>query len=278
MMELQTNSMTVPSYSKSKTKRSESPKMIFKENMPIRAPPGLELLENEPAKIPTEKKPCKLSLVDLCGPTEDTQPLASPPGLEDVAPPPGLEFMKNMSNAEKGMESDDTLSTTGSGRQLSENEESASDGEKPAKQTLCLGSLVLAERNELKASAKMFTPMLSATGPATDEIQRTPLRTKLRTRADLFVPTQAAPTQSNNGYPFLPSSAVKETWQKWHMRNAMFGGQMDGVSSYDTSVGSYSENTEAWTSSYENAQFENMTDSYENMGEWYSEDKWEYEA
>jgi len=263
MMELQENNiMTVPTYSK--TKRSESPKMIIKEDMPFRAPPGLELLENEPAKIPTEKKPCKLSLMDLCAPAEDTPTLASPPGLEDVAPPPGLEFMK-MSNAEKDMESDDTCATTGSGRRLFDYEDSGSDGEKQGKQTLCLGSLVLAERNELKASAKMFTPMLSAAGasPASDEIQRTPLRTKLRTRADLFVPVQATPSQSNNVYPFLPASAVKETWQKWHLRNAMMG--VDGVSSYDTSIGSYSENTVDWTS------------SYEDMGEWYSE-KWQYEA
>jgi hypothetical protein len=239
--------MTAATYMYSKTKRSQSPKMIFKEEMSFPVPPGFELLENEPAFIPTENKPCKLSLMDLCGPAADVEPLGCPPGLEDVLPPPGLE---------KGIESDDTDTTTGSDGRLSEAEDSGqSDSEKPEKQTLCLGSLVLAERSELKASAKMFTPLLSATAAATlaEETQRTSFRTKLRTKADLFVPPQAAPTQTNTIYPFLPSSAVKDMWQKWYMHNEMYGGtsewnsEMDGVSSYDTSVGNYSESMDEWT-------------------------------
>jgi len=185
----------------------------------VRAPPGLEksISDSEtPVKI---KAPAlKLSLDALCIdapriPDEKTNFL--PPGpfdfrkLAGLAPPPGLS------------ESDD--STTDGGPVASDADTSDSD-EMPSPK-ICLASLVgnglvLSEVSELKATAPMFCPLLS---PSTadllmpDVAQRTPVRTKLRAKAELYVPA-----------PFVPMAAMNEPWQNWHLQNSSYDPSADG--------------------------------------------------
>lgn len=227
-------------------------------------------MELEP---PTIKKKTTLSLADLCAPTESTPP-CSPPGLSS---PPGLGFENDKAKTfeappglpmpikiDMGVESDAT--SAGSGRQLSDNEDSGgSDGEEVSKEEpkpLRLGLvLALAERNQLKSDSKPFCPMLPSDAAAMLLPEaRTPLRTKLCAKAQSYVPA------ASQSYPFLPADTVSDVWEKFRSRYAgqpEFYSETDGVSSYDTSLGGYSE--------YDSSP-------YGNTEEWYEGEEWLGEA
>lgn len=265
------------------------------------APPGLDLPEYVPVPEAALKKPAamRLSLDQLC--TPGGQKAFKPPpglapqsidkpqkvfskadswllaGLDDlkqkaVTPPPGLE----------GMESDDT---SAGGQHSSESDDPGqSDDDKPSF-GICL---VLAERNHLKADAPMFRPSLSPSAAATlmpEPVQRTPLRTPLRTKlcskADLFQPSASpdAATAAPGALPFVPMAAVKESWQKWNMRESMYSEHSNGISPYDANTGYYDEND--GISSYDtSAGYYSEHDgicSYENQTNMYAEPEWEQE-
>lgn len=215
-------------------------------------PPGLWLSENASAAPVKKAAAMQLSLADMFAPVEQ-QIIQPPPGLElpgskleAIEPPPGLSL------PEKGAESDTSIgSLSSAGQQLSENDDSGpSDGEeKPGLKLV----LALATRNTLKANSPMFCPVLSP-GTASllmpDVTQRTPLRTKLRSKADVYVPG-AGPL------PFVPMAAVNESWQKWRTQNPMYEYYAEADGSYDASAEYYEE--------------QDCTSSYENAADFYSE-------
>jgi len=268
------------------------------DGAPFRAPPGLALAEDEPLSIvlkesglelvedavmPSKKKPGArtLSLADLCSAPADSGKVEPPPGLEFLAsfgkgpkPPPGLE---------KGVKSDDSTAEGDDSGQ--------SDGEGS-------GGLVLMEVSELKASSPMFRPMFSGSDaanlPLPNDAQRTPLRTKLSSKANLYQPSTQSPGQGQCQYPFVPMSAVNESWQKWHMRNSLYAGQADFYSeqdSYDNSAEYYSDHdciskdySETWQDSYDTTpeSYEAVKcDAWkapsEQQADFYSEPEWAYE-
>jgi len=226
---------------------------------PFRAPPGLELEENEPAKVelaPMKKAGAtRLSLADMmCGPMKKNmnKMVKPPPGLElfsadqGLEPPPGLSL--------SGTESDDT--TRAGSNETDESEEEC--------------GLVVVERNELKANAPMFNPMLTPSTAAllmpdvAQAAQRTPLRTKLCSKASVYTP-QAA----QGPLPFVPMAAVEESWQKWYAKSSMYGGhadyysEQDGATSYDANAEYYSEH--------------DLISSYDGAANFYEEQEWPYE-
>jgi hypothetical protein len=232
------------------------------KDKPMRPPPGLWLSENVPAAPVKKAGAMQLSLADMFA-TVEQQIIQPPPGLElslnvttskleAIEPPPGLSL------PEKGAESDTSVgSLSSAGQQLSENDDSGpSDGEeKPGLKLV----LALATRNTLKANSPMFCPVLSP-GTASllmpDVAQRTPLRTKLRSKADVYVPG-AGPL------PFMPMAAVNESWQKWHTQNSMYEYYAEPDGSYDASAEYYEE--------------QDCTSSYENAADFYPEQEWPYE-
>jgi len=195
------------------------------KDKPIRPPPGLWLSENASAAPVKKAAAMQLSLADMFAPVA----IEPPPGLA-IEPPPGLSL------PEKGAESDTSIgSLSSAGQQLSENDDSGpSDGEELPGLKLVLA---LATRNTLKANSPMFTPVL-APGAASllmpGVAQRTPLRTKLRSKADVYVPG-AGPL------PFMPMAAVNESWQKWHTQNSMYEYYAEPDGSYDASAEYYEE-------------------------------------
>lgn len=252
MMHLQANprktAPTCPKSPRSESQPEDSPSPKF------RPPPGLELLE--PETKPEKPKATRLSLASLFGP-EEPKKIMTPPGLEKVeglSPPPGLSLPNSASDwlnqSLNGIESDDT----GTGGQRSD-DSGQSDGEQAPGPTIVLA---LAERNQLKASSPMFQPMLSP-GTASALMQRTPLRTKLQSKAGVFVPGAAT---AGAALPYVPMAAVNESWQKWHMRNSMHG---DGSEYYGQD-------------DYEYYSEQEGVSSYESMTDFYSEPEWPYVA
>ena len=55
-----------------------------------------------------------------------------------------------------------------------------------------------------------------------DVTQQTPLRTKLRAKAELYVPA-----------PFVPMATMNESWQNWHVQNSSYDPSSDGWQSGD---------------------------------------------
>jgi len=168
----------------------------------LSSPPGLSWLGDESAESAPKRNAVALSLASLCAPgPEEKSNISSPPGLEGLLAPPGLG-----PPMEKGRtESDDTTAGGSSRKRSSESERDAPT------------FLVLAEVSALKATSPMFCPMLSP-GTASllmpDVAQQTPLRTKLRAKANLYVPGGiGAPL------PFVPMAAVEESWQNWYAQN-----------------------------------------------------------
>merc|ERR1719311_1988782 len=178
---------------------------------------------------PTFRPPPGLSLVE---PADQLKVVEPPPGLlpftdKKCEPPPGLFPFAD----EMGIDSDDTSA----GLETEDSVESSeqSDGE----QSSC--GLVLAEVSQLKAESTMFRPKLSP-GAAKEALSlsilvpepdgKEPLRTKLRSKATLFVPSAAANTYvppvsaavaATGALPYVPMATVKKSWQQWHMRMAM---------------------------------------------------------
>jgi len=239
----------------------------------ISPPPGLEKsMKDSETPVKIKAPALKLSLDALCidapnMPEEKINLL--PPGpydfrkLAGFAPPPGLS------------ESDG--STTVGGRGVSDSDSSDSDdlsGEMPSPK-LCLDSLVgsglvLSEVSELKATAPMFCPLLSPSTAALlmpDVAQRTPLRTKLRAKADLYVPA-----------PFVPMAAVNDAWQNWHMENSSYDASADGWQSGEDYIRMardiLDKDVDGWQSGEDWLKMAKMTkdceDSYESA-EIYSE-------
>jgi len=168
--------------------------------LPISAPPGLDFL---PEPVVKKANKISLSLDLLCAPS--TPKVELPPGLSGgsvdkplkskkkqqvslMTGPPGLSLP---SPRENGIESDDTSAGQ---RSSSPDQSNSSDGESPPERVLPSICLVLAERNRLKANAPMFTPVLAPSTAAMlmpEPVQRTPLRTALRAKADMFMPTSS---------------------------------------------------------------------------------------
>lgn len=132
-------------------------------------------------------------------PLAEKGPVLPPPGLEhlqsqdkpDARPPLGLSLAKCI-----GTDSDETSAGSGAASHSSD-----SDVELPLPARSV--GLVLADVSQLKATAPMFRPMLS---PNTASVlpsveKRTPLRAKLRSKADAFVPA---------GVEMFGMSAVKD--------------------------------------------------------------------
>jgi hypothetical protein len=165
-------------------------------------------------------------------PADQLKVVEPPSGLfpfadEKCEPPPGLFPFTD----EKGIDSDDT---SAGGLETEDSVESSeqSDGE----QSSC--GLVLAEVSQLKADSTMFRPMLSP-GAAKEalslsilvpeSVDKKPLRTKLRSKATLFVPSAAANTYvppaaaaaATCTLPYVPMATVNKCWQQWHIRMAM---------------------------------------------------------
>merc|ERR1719311_939947 len=179
---------------------------------------------------PTFRPPPGLSLVE---PADQLKVVEPPPGLlpctdEKCEPPPGLFPFTD----EKGIDSDDT-SAGGLENEDSVESSEQSDGEQSS------GGLVLAEVSQLKADSTMFRPRLSP-GAAKEalslsilvpeSVDKKPLRTKLRSKATLFVPSAAASTyvppaaaavSATCTLPYVPMATVNKCWQQWHMRMAM---------------------------------------------------------
>lgn len=80
------------------------------------------------------------------------------------------------------------------------------------------GRLVLSEVSKLKASSPNF---VSAVSPVATPLQmsgttqKTLARTKLRAKADLFIPSRDVSTSALALLPFVPMAAVNQAWQNW---------------------------------------------------------------
>jgi len=187
----------------------------------LAAPPGLELpgaFEAPPGLEPLGT--VSLSLADLCGPSVQG-PMKPPPGLED----PWCKLTLEVAPWKKGSKA------SAEKRKNSESDESTHKNsdesvETPTRLVLAEG-LLFAEVSQLKATSPMFCPTLSpATAAAAVTYAngvyanvhsnvseqptislRTPLKTKLRSKADLYV----------------PGGSVGETWQNWQMQNSFSG-------------------------------------------------------
>jgi len=183
----------------------------------VRAPPGLEksISDSEtPVKIKTPALTLSLDALCIDAPNiPEAKINLLPPGpfnfrkLAGLAPPPGLS------------ESEDSTTVGGA------SDADTSDSDDMPSPKICLatlvgGGLVLSEVSELKATAPLFCPLLSPSTAALlmpDVAQRTPLRTKLRAKAELYVPA-----------PFVPMAAVNEPWQNWHMQNSLCDPSSEG--------------------------------------------------
>lgn len=189
------------------------------------APPGLGPLGNGSPMFEHQKSTVALSLADLCGPSVQA-PMKPPPGLED----PWCKLTLEVAPWKKGSKA------SAEKRKNSESDESVQTHvDTPTRLVLAEG-LLFAEVSQLKATSPMFCPTLSpATAAAAvtyangvyANVQsnvleqptislRTPLKTKLRSKADLYV----------------PGGAAGETWQNWHMQNS-FSGQSQYYSEQD---------------------------------------------
>jgi len=230
------------------------------KDMPIPPPPGLWLSAKAPTDPVKKAGAKKLTLADMLAPVEP-KVIKPPPGLElsgskleAVEPPPGL----SLPAVEKGAESDTTVgSLSSTGLQLSESDDSEpSDGEeKPGFKLV----LALATRNKLKADSPMFCPVLShetASLIMPDVAERTPLRTKLRSKANSYVP-------SAGSLPFMPMAAVNESWQSWQTQNSMCEYYAESDGSHDAGPEYYEDR--------------DCTSSYESAADFYAEQEWTYE-
>lgn len=217
------------------------------EDVVFRAPPGLEPPEPEPASLwktggaKAKKQP--LSLAALCAHPVDTTSIDPPPGL-DLWGLSGLEkteFLwappdRLVPTPEKGAESDTTVGSAGGWRT------SEADDSCPSDPEFCPG-LVLAEVSQLKATSPMFHPLLSQSDAAlllNDAIapQRTPLRTKLRSKAQGFVPSAGVDC-------FVPTATANESWQtSWQNEscsNEWCSKESWQTSCYENGAGYYSD-------------------------------------
>jgi len=197
----------------------------------LRGPPGLSLEpeDNEPMARAEKPAPTKLSLADLCR----EEPIRAPPGFDEgeimtlsydgekvlfentgckVSPllsaleaPPGLPPPPTKKGFKKGIESEDT-SVGG-------------DSDHEPNQPISL-EMMLTDVSHLKSDAPLFVPKLSSELatmlPDISSTQRTPLRTGLRSKAELYVPSSSA-------LPFVPMSAVEDAWENWHLQNSPYG-------------------------------------------------------
>jgi hypothetical protein len=195
------------------------------ESKPFRAPPGLELLAPESAEHPVSSGDGWLTIATAVSDPCEASDAVEPDGFQ---PPPGLD-------------------------KKAKGEKTSDEG---GRQTISLGSLILADRNELKSNSPIFCPLLTTKDAAVmmhqAGLSQQQPKTKLRAKAESYVPTA---TQSGNTYPFVPASTVKNMWQKWSSQSAGYWGQsgfypetLDGVSSSDTTISNYSEYD--YTSSY----------------------------
>lgn len=232
----------------------------------LSAPPG-SVTPWKPRATQKKDGAVRLSLSELCG-SEEKNAILPPPGLsldsvdkpmvldgKVIAPPPGLSLLSE----EQGIESDDT---SAGGPSSSETEDSGqSDGEQSSP------GLVLAEVSQLRTESPLFQPLLTPGAAAIlfpHAAAGKPLRTKLRSKANVYVPAaDAAEAALDTGaLPFVPMASVNEAWQTWQMQNSMYG-ELDGYSSYDGNAGYFSKH--------------DGISSYESMTDFYPEQEWTYE-
>lgn len=172
-----------------------------------------------------------LSLAEILGPS--LLPAATPLSLAEIlapSPPPGLGFA-----AEEGNHHGPLPPPGLTSRFAQKGAEAAKDGGGS-----CMGeegdraqptTLVLSEVSHLNAKSPMFCPMLSPSTvkmlmPDVRKPPSQPARTKLRAKADVYVPGgTAAPMAAGNNAaakPFVPMAPVNESWQTWHMKDSSF--------------------------------------------------------
>lgn len=196
--------------------------------------------------------------------TAEQVPFRPPPGLEleynrdqpDVGPPPGLCVAKR---AEAEFDETSAGSAVSAGSHGSD-----SDCELPARSA----GLVFSEHSQLKATAPMFQPLLSASSTsnvAPCKEQRTPLRaTTLRSKADAFVPTGKGMTAVRSAKPFVPGASG--------VGNAKAYGNQDGVGSYG--LGSHDLQWDGTASGSTSGGFSSYGLSSRGSNEYYSEQEW----
>jgi len=160
----------------------------------LSAPPG-SVTPWKPRATQKKDGAVRLSLSELCG-SEEKNAILPPPGLsldavdkpmvldgKVIAPPPGLSLLSE----EQGIESDDT---SAGGPSSSETEDSGqSDGEQSSP------GLVLAEVSQLRTESPLFQPLLTPGAAAIlfpHAAAGKPLRTKLRSKANVYVPAADA--------------------------------------------------------------------------------------
>lgn len=125
--------------------------------------------------------------------------------------------------------------------------------------------LVLADVSHLKASSPIFCPIFSSTTAAQlmpDLAQKKPARTKLRSKADAYVPAHTPMPHARECLPFIPRASLEG--------RADMNSEQDGVSS-DASTADYHFQDNGIADFY--YQQDGMA-SYGGTDDFYSEQEW----